>query len=183
MVRSIRLCMDSVRRLRKSKGWSQEELARYAGLDKNTVQRVELGRVVPTAQTIRALAEALDADPDALRQACGLTGLVTRMTAIALERPLTPREERRLPEDIAQTLQAYARARADCELALRNTPEVAAMVQDARDAFVAKSTSANAEKMMGTLTYLIAQQSASGEAMLKLTAAHGELVRLILRFR
>ncbi|WP_020571094.1 helix-turn-helix domain-containing protein [Neolewinella persica] len=54
---------------RKSKGYSQEELAFAAGLSLRTVQRIEKGSVRPRLYSLRSLAEALDCAPDQFRQA------------------------------------------------------------------------------------------------------------------
>ncbi len=39
---------DQLKHLRKSKGWSQEELARNLGVSLNTVQRWEMGKNKPS---------------------------------------------------------------------------------------------------------------------------------------
>ena len=45
--------------LRTMKEWSQEELARRAGLQRSHVSRIEAGRYAVTLETIQAIAEAL----------------------------------------------------------------------------------------------------------------------------
>jgi len=45
--------------LRKLKGWSQEELALRAGLQRTHVSRIEAGKYAVTLETIQAIAEAL----------------------------------------------------------------------------------------------------------------------------
>ncbi|CUU58155.1 Helix-turn-helix domain-containing protein [Parafrankia irregularis] len=54
----------SVRELRQRRGWSQEELARAAGMTQSAVARFEAGGTVPTLPVLERLAEALDADLD-----------------------------------------------------------------------------------------------------------------------
>lgn len=50
---------NRVRELRKAKGWSQEELAESAGLDRTYIGRCEAGRQNATLKTVYALANAL----------------------------------------------------------------------------------------------------------------------------
>jgi transcriptional regulator with XRE-family HTH domain len=45
--------------MRKLKGWSQEELALRAGLQRTHVSRIEAGKYAVTLETIQAIAEAL----------------------------------------------------------------------------------------------------------------------------
>jgi len=45
--------------LRTMKKWSQEELARRAGLQRSHVSRIEAGKYAVTLETIQAIAEAL----------------------------------------------------------------------------------------------------------------------------
>ncbi|MCI6205927.1 MAG: helix-turn-helix domain-containing protein [Corynebacterium glucuronolyticum] len=49
-----------VRRLRTERGWTQEELARYSGVSRPTIARLETGAVV-TTKTLQVLCRALDA--------------------------------------------------------------------------------------------------------------------------
>lgn len=44
--------------LRKLKEWSQEELARRAGLQRTHISRIEAGKYAVTLETIQAIAEA-----------------------------------------------------------------------------------------------------------------------------
>lgn len=53
---------------RKSKGFSQEELAFAAGLSLRTVQRIEKGSVRPRLYSLKALANALDCTLDHFRE-------------------------------------------------------------------------------------------------------------------
>ena len=46
-------------RLRTLKEWSQEELARRAGLQRTHISRIEAGKYAVTLETIQAIAEAL----------------------------------------------------------------------------------------------------------------------------
>lgn len=47
---------------RLKKGFSQEELALKAGLNRLTIWKVETGKVSPTVDTLAKIAEALDID-------------------------------------------------------------------------------------------------------------------------
>jgi transcriptional regulator with XRE-family HTH domain len=51
----------NVRRLRRARGWSQETLARNAGVTLNSVSRLENGtHSAPSLQSLYAYAQALD---------------------------------------------------------------------------------------------------------------------------
>jgi transcriptional regulator with XRE-family HTH domain len=52
--------MDSVRRLRKERGWTQRDLAAKAGTTQYTISEIELGHRDPHPTTLRKLAQALD---------------------------------------------------------------------------------------------------------------------------
>ena len=45
---------------RLKKGFSQEELAFKAGVNKNTIWKIETGKVSPTVDTLAKIAEALE---------------------------------------------------------------------------------------------------------------------------
>ena len=47
---------------RLKKGFSQEELAFQAGVNKNTIWKIETGKVSPTVETLAKIAEALSID-------------------------------------------------------------------------------------------------------------------------
>jgi len=57
---------ERLRRLREQRALRQEDLAREAGIGKNTVNRLEKNYTEPHMTTIRKLAEALDVDPHEL---------------------------------------------------------------------------------------------------------------------
>lgn len=46
--------------MRTLRGWSQAELARQSGVHKTLLSRYECGYIVPTIETTRKLAKALD---------------------------------------------------------------------------------------------------------------------------
>ena len=50
--------------LRKMREWSQDELARRAGLQRTHISRIEAGRYAVTLETVQAIAEALDMTVD-----------------------------------------------------------------------------------------------------------------------
>ncbi len=54
---------DNLRRLRRERFWSQEELAKRSRVARQTIYRYEGGFTAPYARTVRALAEALDVAP------------------------------------------------------------------------------------------------------------------------
>lgn len=58
----------ALRKLRKGSGLSQEELALEAGIQRNFVSLIELGRNQPTITTIFKLADALTISPSKLVQ-------------------------------------------------------------------------------------------------------------------
>jgi molybdate-binding protein/DNA-binding XRE family transcriptional regulator len=55
-----RQLQNQVRTRRISRGWSQEELAQRAGISRAGVSAIEMGRLVPAATAVLALAAALD---------------------------------------------------------------------------------------------------------------------------
>lgn len=48
----------TVRQLREKRGWSQEELAEYSGLNRSYIGEIERGRVVSSVVTAEKLATA-----------------------------------------------------------------------------------------------------------------------------
>ncbi|MEU7689738.1 MULTISPECIES: helix-turn-helix domain-containing protein [Microbispora] len=52
----------TIRAMRETRGWSQSDLARAAGMTQSAVARFEAGGTVPTLPVIERLASALDAD-------------------------------------------------------------------------------------------------------------------------
>jgi transcriptional regulator with XRE-family HTH domain len=54
---------EGLRRLREARALRQEDLAKRAGIGKNTVYRIEKNRTEPHMTTIRKLADALGVDP------------------------------------------------------------------------------------------------------------------------
>lgn len=53
---------DEVKRLRQAKGWTQEQLAVYAGSSQPTVNLLEAGKRNPSAATLEKLARALEVE-------------------------------------------------------------------------------------------------------------------------
>jgi transcriptional regulator with XRE-family HTH domain len=51
-----------ISQLRKSKGWTQEELVEKCNISVRTIQRIEAGEVTPRTYTIRTILNALDHD-------------------------------------------------------------------------------------------------------------------------
>jgi transcriptional regulator with XRE-family HTH domain len=50
----------NVRRLRKERGWTQEELAGECGIEQQAVSLIESGRANPTILTVESLANAFN---------------------------------------------------------------------------------------------------------------------------
>jgi len=58
---------QNLKRLRKSKGFTQEKLARLTDLTNNTIIKIEAGKNKnPTLDTLKSIAKALDASVDEL---------------------------------------------------------------------------------------------------------------------
>ena len=53
---------EEVKRLRQAKGWTQEQLAVYAGSSQPTVNLLEAGKRNPSASTLEKLARALEVE-------------------------------------------------------------------------------------------------------------------------
>ena len=54
--------MENVRRMRREKGLSQQELADLAGVGQDSISAIETGKHEPHPRTLRKLAEALDVE-------------------------------------------------------------------------------------------------------------------------
>jgi transcriptional regulator with XRE-family HTH domain len=54
--------VEELKRLRTSKGWSQQKLADESGVDRATINQVEGGRRSPTIATLENLAQAMDVE-------------------------------------------------------------------------------------------------------------------------
>ena len=65
----VRLLGSNVRRLRQTKGMSQEELAFAAGMKRSYVSDMERGTRNPSVRALGRLAGALDVDPADLLKA------------------------------------------------------------------------------------------------------------------
>lgn len=59
-----------VRQLRKARGWSQEQLAEQADLNRSYVGEIERGTAAPSLHTAEKLAQALDLELSALLAQC-----------------------------------------------------------------------------------------------------------------
>lgn len=57
---------QALKKLRQSRRWSQEELARQAGMTMNALSKLERGLHSPSRQTLRGLAEAFKMSEDEL---------------------------------------------------------------------------------------------------------------------
>ncbi|HXU92995.1 MAG TPA: helix-turn-helix transcriptional regulator [Gallionella sp.] len=59
-----------LRQLREERGWSQEQLAERADLNRSYLGEVERGRAVPSIVTVAKLAEALEIQLSSLIARC-----------------------------------------------------------------------------------------------------------------
>jgi transcriptional regulator with XRE-family HTH domain len=59
-----------LRQLREERGWSQEQLAAQAGLNRSYLGEVERGRAMPTLTTVTKLASALEIRLSSLMARC-----------------------------------------------------------------------------------------------------------------
>ena len=66
--------------LRKLTEWSQEELARRAGLQRTHISRIETGKYAVTLETIQAIAEALGMTVDIIDPALTDLAPLKRLT-------------------------------------------------------------------------------------------------------
>lgn len=124
--------MDIIRRLREAKGWSQEELAAAADVGRATIQRVERGRVVPSRETLRALASALDVDARHLVQRTGLVRALTQVMQVTLKRDPSVEELRVLPSRSRALFESFCDARRELGTA---TQSVVAAAEEVGTAF------------------------------------------------
>ena len=51
--------MEVLKRLRKEKGWTQEQLANAVGVKRATISKYESGAISPTIDMVRKINEAL----------------------------------------------------------------------------------------------------------------------------
>lgn len=58
--------MDAVRKLRRRKGWSQQDLASASGVGQDTISSLELGRHEPRPSTLRKIANAFGVEVEDL---------------------------------------------------------------------------------------------------------------------
>lgn len=61
-----KILAQNLRALRKHKGWSQEELAHRAGVDRTYISALERGIYSATIVMVEKLAAVLDVEPPAL---------------------------------------------------------------------------------------------------------------------
>lgn len=63
---------DTIRDLRKIRGWSQKDLSERSGVNESTIQSYENGNCNPSLHKLAALAQAFDAKPSGLLEGAGL---------------------------------------------------------------------------------------------------------------
>lgn len=74
--------------LRKSKGWTQEELVEKCNISVRTIQRIETGEVTPRSYTIKTILSALDSDFDQVVNDADTAyepGWVERLASLGIE--------------------------------------------------------------------------------------------------
>jgi transcriptional regulator with XRE-family HTH domain len=54
--------VDTIKEIRRRKGWSQKDLAEESGVGQDTISGIESGRHEPRPSTLRKLADALDVE-------------------------------------------------------------------------------------------------------------------------
>jgi transcriptional regulator with XRE-family HTH domain len=64
-----------LRQLRKKKGFSQQDLATEAEIDRSTVKRIELREVTPTLDVLISISRALDIELSKLMEDSTITSL------------------------------------------------------------------------------------------------------------
>lgn len=62
----------NVRQLRIRRGWTQEQLGEVAEIAPRYIQRIETGRINPSAVVVAAIADALGVDPGRLFRSAAL---------------------------------------------------------------------------------------------------------------
>lgn len=67
----VKMFGRTVRALRETQGWSQEQLAERSDLDRSYVGEIERARVVASIVTVHKLATALQLDAASLLAQCG----------------------------------------------------------------------------------------------------------------
>ena len=115
MPSSAEVCTElgaRITELREARHWRQAELARATGMTRAYIKQIEDGRSKePSARTIGALAQALDADPIELLQLCGALPDDYREGQFREELDLTMylRRQRRLSEEFTRSLMRLIR--------------------------------------------------------------------------
>lgn len=99
--------MNLVKELRERKGWSQEHLAAVSGVGKRTIQRVEAGEVLPSAETAMALAEHLETLPNEIMNWSGLRSHLRACLAAWNSRPPTKHELQGVPSHLRPLFAAF----------------------------------------------------------------------------
>lgn len=115
--------MEEVRRLRKEKGWNQNELAFHADLAPSVISLVETGKREPNAATLRKLATALGVEIPELFRGANLVGKA--------DAPPSPEPEGFSEEErryLTLLMDSYAGYFSD--LSKRNGPRIANLPQN-----------------------------------------------------
>lgn len=105
----MELMGERLRSLRKSKGYTQEDLAELAGIGRPNLAKYETGKSLPSVDILIKLADALDVSTDYLLGRARLDSDHNKGFAAAahVEGPITPEVESRIEAIIQEKMDAY----------------------------------------------------------------------------
>lgn len=181
--------MDLLFKLRRARGLTQDQLARESGVGKKTIQRIELGRVVPKLDTAKSLADALGVDPMAIVEGAGLLRRVNATMPKVLDERFAALGEQDLngmPDEIKAAIVDYYQCRRAWQSAQIQLEGASERCTRATNAFAAREFRARTDSMLeerhdANLAFMHAVESAracamrASEAGIELQAAHMRL--------
>ncbi len=103
--------MDVVRKLRKEKGWSQDDLVAASHVSKSTIQRIETGRLVPSPGTAQSLGAALGIEAKRIREQAGIAVRISRVMEVLPDRDPPDRDLAPLPLRVRRIFVGFCDAR------------------------------------------------------------------------
>lgn len=128
--------METIREIRRRKGWSQADLARESGIGQDTISGIETGRHNPRPSTLRKIAQAFDVEvedlfpkaeapsPHNTRRSVGLTELLREhgLTQLATDQDTWERHVAVLDlEDAMDEYRELVREREDFRAIIRGS--------------------------------------------------------------
>ena len=122
---------DVLRDLREVKGWSQQDLAREAGLSQSVIAKSENGKNTPGSEVLEKLAQALDCTIDYLHgrgdESENVAFAAAQMAFEVAQQTLTPRQRERCQRivgrpDAPKTARAWISFAQMVEIALGEHP-------------------------------------------------------------